>query len=182
MAVMEEIVRRDIMETLEQAVFSLKEADAFRVKELSNTVIHNASIFQDEDSLSVAVLLYALSKTMERGRIDLAGISQIIARAKSALQTFNIDEFRLANKMALRKISETDSRLKLFVNSVIEQAQLRKGSRICMHGVSVARTASILGISRWELMQYLGRTGFHEDMPETVNSASRLALAMKVFG
>lgn len=179
---MEEVVRQDILEVLKGGIEALREGDAFRVKELSNNVIHNASIFQDEDSLGIAVLMYALSKTMERGRLDLTEVGKLLSKAKSSLDSLNFDEHRLAVKLALKKISEADARLKLFVNNVIEQAQLKKGSRIAMHGISVSRAANILGISRWELMQYLGRTTFHDEAVETVNVQDRLALARKVFG
>lgn len=178
---MEEVVRQDILEVLGQSIAALKEGDSFKVKELSNNVIHNASIFQDEDSLGIAVLMYALSKVMERGRLDLAEVERLLERAKSALEAYNFENYRMAIKFAVRKISEADSRLKLFVSNVIEQAQLKKGSRIAMHGVSVSRTANMLGISRWELMQYLGRTTFHEETVETVSVQGRLALARKVF-
>ncbi len=178
---MEEVVRQDILELLGQGVEALGKGDAFRIKELSNCVIHNASIFQDEDSLGIAVLMYALSKVMERGRLDITGVRALLARAKSALDAHNAGDYRLAVKFALRKISEADSRLKLFVGNVIEQAQLKKGCKICMHGVSVSRTASMLGISRWDMMKYLGRTTFHDEMPETVKVADRLALARKVL-
>ncbi|MBI2142886.1 hypothetical protein HYU20_00905 [Candidatus Woesearchaeota archaeon] len=178
---MEEVVRQDIIGVLNQGIEALHKGDAFRVKELSNNVIHNASIFQDEDSLGIAVLMYALSKTMEKGRLDADEIARLLTKAKSALETFNFAEHRLAVKLALKKISEADARLKIFVSSVIDQAQLKKGCRICMHGVSVARTANILGISRWELMQYLGRTTFHDEVVEAVNVQDRLALARKVL-
>ncbi|MEK6853926.1 MAG: hypothetical protein AABX60_01205 [Nanoarchaeota archaeon] len=179
---MEEVVRQDILEVLGQGIAALNKGDSFRVKELSNNIIHNASIFQDEDSLDTAVLMYALSKTMERGRLDVGEVGKLLSKAESALETFNFDEHRIAVKLALRKISEADSRLKIFVSNVIDQAQLKKGCRICMHGVSVARTANILGISRWELMQYLGRTTFHDEVVETINVQGRLAFARKVFG
>lgn len=179
---MEEVVRQDILEVLKGGIEALREGDAFRVKELSNNVIHNASIFQDEDSLGIAVLMYALSKTMEKGRLDLTEVGKLLSKAKAALDSLNFDEHRLAVKLGLKKISEADARLKIFVSSVIDQAQLKKGCKICMHGVSVARTANILGISRWELMQYLGRTTFHDEVIETVNVQDRLALARKVFG
>ena len=179
---MEEVVRQDILEVLGQGIEALNRGDAFVVKELSNHVIHNASIFQDEDSLGTAVLMYALSKTMEKGRLDVGEVGKLLSKAKSELETFNFDEYRLAVKLALRKISQADSRLKVFVSSVIDQAQLKKGCKICMHGVSVARTANILGVSRWELMQYLGRTTFHDEIDETVNVLERLAYARKVLG
>lgn len=178
---MEEVVRQDILEVLEQGIAALRNTDSFRVKELSNHVIHNASIFQDDDSLGIAVLMYALSKVMERGRLDATEVANLLAKAKSSLETYGFDEYRLAVKLALRKISEADSRLKLFVSNVIEQAQLKKGCRICMHGISVARTANMLGLSRWELMQYLGRTTFHDEAPETVSAVDRLEFARRVF-
>ncbi|MBI2144879.1 hypothetical protein HYU18_00995 [Candidatus Woesearchaeota archaeon] len=179
---MEEVVRQDILEVLKQGVQAIRQDDSFRVKELSNHVIHNASIFQDEDSLGVAVLMYALSKVMERGRLDMEEVSRLLERASAALDTYNDEGYRIAVKFAIRRVSEADSRLKIFVNSVIDQAQLKKGSKIVMHGVSAARAANILGISRWELMQYLGHTTFHEENPETVSAVDRLALARKVFG
>ena len=179
---MEEVVRQDILEVLNQGIAAIHKGDSFRVKELSNNVIHNASIFQDEDSLDIAVLMYALSKTMERGRLDRGEIEKLLEKAKASLETFNFDQHRMAIKLALRKIAEADSRLKLFVSNVIDQAQIKKGCRICEHGVSVARSANILGISRWDLMQYLGRTTFHDEIVETVSVQDRLAYARKVFG
>lgn len=179
---MEEIVRQDIMEVLKQGVEAIKQGDSFRVKELSNGVIHNASIFQDEDSLGTAVLMYALSKVMERGRLDVTEIVRLLESAKAALDTHNFTNYGIAMRLAIRRISEADSRLRIFVSSVIDQAQLKKGCKLCMHGVSVARASKLLGISRWELMQYMGRTTFHEEAPETVRAMDRLALARKVFG
>ena len=181
MASMEDVVRQDILEVLAKGIEALREGDSFRIKELSNKVIHNASIFQDEDSIGIAVLMYSLSKVMERGKLEVDNMLQLLAKANSGLEALNLDEYRLSVKLALRKISEADSRLKLFVNSVIDQAQIKKACKICMHGVSVARTAKILGISPWELMQYLGRTGFNDEIVETVNVNERLGFAREVF-
>ncbi len=179
---MEEVVRQDIIEVLKQGVEAIKQGDSFRVKELSNNVIHNASIFQDEDSISVAVLMYALSKVMERGKLDASEIASLLERAKSSLEAHNPEGCRMAVRLAIRKVAEADSRLRIFVNSVIDQAQLKKGCKICQHGVSVARTANIIGISKWDLMQSLGKTMFHEESPETVRAIDRLSLTRKVFG
>ena len=66
---MNDNVKRDILRTLNRTVEILKEKDVTdltELKELSNTTVHNASIYQDEDSVSVAVLIYSLSKIFER--------------------------------------------------------------------------------------------------------------------
>jgi hypothetical protein len=178
---MEEVVRQDILEVVSQGILALKSDDSFRLKELSNHVIHNASIFQDEDSIGIAVLMYALSKVIERGGLDTRQILELLEKAKASLERQSPEEYRMAIKLAVRKVSEADSRLKLFVNNVIEQAQLKKGAKISMHGVSVARTANILGISRWELMQYLGHTTFSEDTSDQNGMMRRIALARRLF-
>jgi hypothetical protein len=178
---MEEVVRKDILEVLDKGLLALENQDSFRLKELSNQVIHNASIFQDEDSVGIAVLMYALSKIIERGTVDLNNIMQLLKKAKSSIQSYNTEDYRLAIKMAVKKVTEADSRIRMFVNNVIEQAELKKGGKIAMHGVSVARAANMLGISRWELMQYLGHTTFSDEMPEAVTLADRLSTARQVF-
>lgn len=178
---MEEVVRQDIIGVLGQGIDAIARGDAFQIKELSNSVIHNASIFQDEDSLGIAVLMYSLSKVMERGKLDMAETKSLLERARRALDAFKTEDYRLAIKLSLREISEIDSRLRLFVENVIEQAQLKKGCKICMHGISVSRASGILGISRWDLMRYLGRTTFHDEIIETVNITDRLNVARKVF-
>ncbi len=66
---MDEVVKKDILQVLSDVVDILKveeEKDVADLRELSNHVIHDASIFQDEDSVSVAILIYSLSKVIER--------------------------------------------------------------------------------------------------------------------
>ena len=178
---MEEVVRQDIMEVLGKSIPALRAGDGFKVKELSNNVVHNASVFQDEDSIAIAVLLYALSKIMERGKLDVEGVAKLLERAKTALEKFKFGDYKLAIQLALREVAKADSRLKIFVGTVIEQAQIKKGCKICMHGISVARTAQLLGLSRWDLMQYLGQTSFHEEMPESISTGQRLDVARRAF-
>ena len=55
-----------IIHTLKEAKRALKIRDAVKIKELSNQTIHSASIYQDPDNIAIAVVLYALSKLVER--------------------------------------------------------------------------------------------------------------------
>ena len=54
----------DILSILQETLTALKKGDYTALKEISNHTIHNASIFQDQDSLSIAVLIYAVHKIM----------------------------------------------------------------------------------------------------------------------
>lgn len=160
---MDEVVKKDILKVLSDAAAILEveeERDASDLRELSNHTIHNASIFQDEDSVSIATLIYSLSKVIERreGKISYSVLLKIIVDAKKNLEQNRIDEYREVIKKLFNFISTIDNKLKLYIEEVINQAQIKKGSKLYEHGISMARAAEILGISQWELMFYIGKT------------------------
>ena len=70
---MKELIRKDILKILQRLTDILEkkeEQDYIELKGLSNRTIHNSSIFQDEDSISIAVMVYAIAKMMDRGMSD----------------------------------------------------------------------------------------------------------------
>ncbi len=58
--------KEHVLNVLKKARLALKSDDYIEVKNLSNRVIHSASINQDPDSISLAVVIYSLSKIIER--------------------------------------------------------------------------------------------------------------------
>ena len=61
---MEEV--EHVISILKEIKQSLKEEDSVKLKELSNQTIHAASIQQHTDSITLAILIYTLSKLLER--------------------------------------------------------------------------------------------------------------------
>ena len=64
------------------------------------------------------------------------------------------------------------SHVKQYIDEFINQAEIKKGTKIYDHGVSLGQAANILGISQWELMNYVGKTRFGEpiyDRPDTID-------------
>jgi hypothetical protein len=61
---MEEVA--NVLEILEQAKKAIQKEDVIQIKDLSNQTVHTASIYQDPDNIAIAVVLYALSKILER--------------------------------------------------------------------------------------------------------------------
>ncbi|MAG15527.1 hypothetical protein CMO88_00540 [Candidatus Woesearchaeota archaeon] len=177
---MNETVRSNIIKLLNGSLDAIKKSDSFQLKELSNGNIHNASIFQDEDSLSISVAIYALSKVIERTQRKKAIVSHLQSALK-ALHSGNNAKYRAIIRSLLNAIKVEDYKLKRFVSNVIEQAQVKKGCAICEHGISIGRTANILGISQWELTRYLGKTHIAEQSSERVPTEQRLALARRIF-
>ena len=55
------LIKKDLVSVLNDLIQTLrerKETDIAEIKLLSNHIIHNASVFQDEDSISVAILIH----------------------------------------------------------------------------------------------------------------------------
>ena len=92
---MNEAVKQDILSLLDSVIGILaseEETDLVELEELSNKIIHSASIFQDEDSISIALLIYSLYKgnlallTTRLNFLESAGVLKIKAA--------DIDEFK----------------------------------------------------------------------------------------
>ena len=182
---MQDIIRKDILAVLSELVDILKvkeESDVVQIKELSNHVIHNASVFQDEDSISVAILIYSLSKIMERQKeLNYNKLITVLNSCISGLKNNQDEDFRKSIKNIFSFIRAVDEKLKLYIHEVINQAQIKKGCKLCEHGISVARASEVLGISQWELMHYIGKTTLIDRYSEPVNVAKRLKFARSLF-
>jgi hypothetical protein len=181
---MDDTVKKDIISTLAEVIELLKvkeEADILEIRNISNHTIHNATIFQDEDSISIAILIYALSKVIERsfGKVNYMKFLDLLNSARSHLDKGHVDGYRKSVKNVFTEISRIDKKAELYVEKVINQAQIKKGSKLHEHGVSIGRAADILGISQWELANYVGKTSLSD--LETINAVDRLKFVRGLF-
>lgn len=178
---MNKIVKKDIINIIDDGLILIEQKNFVDLKKISNHTIHNASIFQDRDSISIAVVMYAISKIMERtGSID----AEIVKRLKNAydLLTKNkTKEYQDHIKNVLGLISKIDVKLKQYIDEVIKQAEIKKGSKLYEHGISIAQASDLLGISQWELMSYIGKTSITEE-DRITDIKKRLELARNIFG
>ncbi len=182
---MDEVVKKDILEVLTDVIEILRieeEKDVAELRELSNHTIHNASVFQDEDSVSIAILIYSLSKVIERreGIVNYSVLMKMIREAKRNLNNGKNDSYRKSIKGLFRFISSLDTKLKLYIEQVINQAEIKKGSKLYAHGISLGRASEVLGITQWELMFYIGKTKL-TDVKGGVNVRERLNYARGLF-
>jgi len=176
-------IKQDILSVIDQALVRIRLRDFTALKELSNHTIHNASMFQDPDSVSIAVVMYALSKIADRSQDPsyLKKIAQAFQKCKQSLQKNNITAYRNCIKSIFKVISSYDIKFKIYVEEVIDKAQVKKGSKIYEHGISIAKTAEILGVGQWELMSYIGKTRIHDEFVGRVDVRKRIEFARGLF-
>ena len=179
-------IRQDALEAVERIIEILKtkeDKDILELKDLSDHTIHNASIFQDDCSVSLAVFVYALSKIMGKYPQDSPEYKEILnlfILEKKHLEDDDEKSFHDILKELFSIISKIDAKIDLYVQEVINNAQIKKGSKLCEHGVSCAKSAEVLGVSQWDLMNYLGKTKIVEYTPG-IDLKSRLKFARRLF-
>lgn len=183
---MKEIIKKDILRILERVIDILEkkeEKDYLELKNLSDHTIHNMSIFQDEDSISIAVMVYALAKLIDR-RIPEKTYDMLFSRlvsAKEKLIEYDTNEYRIIIKGIFQLLSQCDKKLQLYVENVISQAMMKKAGKVYKHGLSVGVVSELMGVSKWELLKYLGQTSIVEEQYDPRNIRKRLNYARKVF-
>ncbi len=181
---MNKIVRKDILAILSKISDILdveEERDIQQLMELSNHTIHNSSIFQDEDSISIAILVYSISKILARNKIGYSPFRDLVGRAHDKLEKKNIEAYRYYIKELFKLIKNTDSKFRIYIQEVINQSEIKKAGRVYAHGISIGRAAEILGISQWDLLIYIGQTTLPEVEEKIVNVTNRLNLTRGLF-
>lgn len=182
-------IKEDLINILKQTIETLKDSDTNLI-EISDHTIHDASIFQDQDSISIAVVVYAISKIIDRNQHNPIRGWQIIYKniiknledALNFIKRDKINNYRLVIKELIKKLGQADDQLKLYIDDVLEKARITKGSKLYEHGVSVGRAAELMGISQWELLSYIGKTKIIDKFPENVIQVeNRIKFAKKIF-
>jgi hypothetical protein len=187
---MEQTIRNDILSILGLAVKALKAGDVVEIELLSNRTIHNASIYQDQDSLAIAVVIYALSrvvKNVEHHEIaswDKAdnSIVQSLENSQLYLEKDQEKEYRQEIKNILKNIGSIDKKLEWYIEDVLQKSKIVKSAKLYEHGLSLGKAASLLGISQYELMSYVGKTQIIDSFPgEGISLKKRLGYAKELF-
>ncbi|MFH0831387.1 MAG: hypothetical protein V1886_00765 [archaeon] len=178
----------DILLKTKQAV---KDEDVVLMRELSDRTVHSASIYGDEDNIAIAVIVYSLSKIVERKKYheypDWPKFFQTCMNGLSiaiiALKKGDSRKFRSAIKEIRSRVGRISGNLRHYIQDVFRKAEITKASRVYEHGISMQKTSELLGISVFELAEYAGSTGISDvDLSITKNVKERLKTAEEVLG
>jgi len=148
-------------------------------------------VSQDPDNILVAVMVYSLGKIIERKKYQTypgwekfySEITNSINNSIKALKNNDDESLKLHLKNIRRCIDKLSGKLKIYIQDVFTKAKINKASKIYEHGISMEKTASLLGVTMFDLANYTGQTGI-SDVREskTMDVKSRIKLATGMFG
>jgi hypothetical protein len=183
--------KENILRILEEAKIALKEEDSFKLKELSDQTIHTASITQDSDNITTAVIIYSLSKLTERKKYqEFKGWNDfyrtIVSSIDNSINALKKNQDRkLQESLTLIRdaISKLSGNLKIYIQDVFRKAQINKASKIYEHGISMEQTAKLLGITLFDLASYAGQKPELSGAPwgQTLDVKQRIKIAEDMF-
>ncbi|MBU2562208.1 MAG: hypothetical protein KKF68_00930 [Nanoarchaeota archaeon] len=178
--------RENIQRILESAKEAIKKKDSLKLKELSNQTVHTASITHDPDNIAIAVIVYSLSKLIEREYYNHPELSKDIISSIDyslvALKKKDEIGFKRSLDLIRKAINKISGNMRKYIQDVFRKASINKASKIYEHGISMEKTASLLGITMFELASYAGQTEISDvQESKTMDVKSRIKLAVEMF-
>ena len=183
--------RENILRIFQATKEAVTKEDSAKIKNLSDQTTNSASLTHDPDNIAAAVIVYSLSKIIERQdykklsgwgkfyKIYLESIDKII----DALKREDEKGYREGIKEIRKGISQLSGKLKERIQEVFRDASINKASRIYEHGISMERTARLLGVTLYELANYAGEKEESEiQKTKTIDIKTRIKTAMEIFG
>lgn len=187
---MDDEARKNIIRILDEGYRAVQEDNALKLRELSDNTIHDASTKQDNYSISIAVIMFSLHKLFSRISFRtypnwnqlVEKILALLKAMKVSLEQDRMKSFDMAIREYFHLVDLVAGKLKFYIQEVIDTAKISKGSRLYEHGVSLSRTADLLGVTAYELMSYVGKTGIADvDAPLKNTVRKRLSFARGLF-
>ena len=182
--------RQHLIEVMSKSKEALEQQDASKLKELSDQTLHSASVYQHTDYVLVAVITYALSKILERKekmpitnwQNFVKGISSLFNLAINALQKNNQKLFVITLEKTKQYLQNSSEIMKPIIQEVLRKASINKASKIYEHGISLEKTTKILGVTPWELTEYIGEKEVsHTNLNKTIDIRERIKMTMEFF-
>ncbi|MBT4257812.1 hypothetical protein HOD88_01350 [archaeon] len=182
--------KEHILQLFKDAKEAIKKDDIITLRELSNKTVHTSSISQDPDNIAIAVIIYSISKILERKDYRMKPgwdkfYKNLLLEIDLLIDSLeNNDEKKVSKSLGnLRiKLGNVSGNLKKYIQEVFRQASINKASRIYEHGISLEKTAKLLGVSLWELSNYAGQTGIGDvKLGKTLGVKERIKLVEEMF-
>ncbi len=178
---MKDEVRSGLVSLYGKAIPAIEQRDVLKLRAINKEAIDTASLYQDEDSLAAAIIIYSSMKIIERDGFNVKPLKVLVYHLLRHLERDKDAAYRREIRKVFSLISRLDRNLKMFMEEVVKQARVKKGGSLHEHGLSIGQAASLLGVSQWELMSYVGKTSLSESYPGKISEGNRMETARRLF-
>jgi len=180
----------NILYILEKTKEFLDKNDAISLKELSDHTLHASSIEQDAGNIGLAVIVYSLGKLVEKqDTLRIANFKGFITNLEkdfdkgiSLIKQNKTKQFLDLLESMRQKIENVSGDLKNYIEDVIRRAEINKASKLYEHGLSQARTAKLLGVTQWELAEYVNiKPSFRPSLEKPTSVKNRIKITEDIL-
>lgn len=180
----------NVLRILEEAKKAILKNDWMKLKNLSNQTIHTATIYQDSLNIIIAVLVYSVSKILQRENYQ--NMSEWKLFYKELLRYWDLiiqscrennldDVLKYAGEIR-NYLNNMTTNLGEYIKDIFRKAEINKAFKLYEHGISSAQTAELLGISLWDLASYIGQSNIYEThVKNKITEKQRIKIAEDLF-
>lgn len=183
---MKEAIRKTVLKALQQTIVIFRvreEKDIDNLKILSDEVIEDVAVSKDLDVISLTVLIYSLYKIVkELSEKDYQNLLKELQFAQKNLQQNNLAKYNKNMKVLFELVKGSNVKVKEHLADVLHAARIKKSAILMNKGLSLGQAAGLMGLSNWDLQQYVGHTSFMEQQKSTLPTNKRLDVALQLFG
>ncbi|MCK5449614.1 hypothetical protein KAI32_02010 [Candidatus Pacearchaeota archaeon] len=181
----------NVLRILRETKKFMEEGNFHEIKDLSSQTIHSATISQDADNIIVAVLVYSLSKILEREHYrDMEGWSEFydamtknLDLAIQALEKNDVEKTRVYLGKIRNSLNKISGDLGQYIKDIFRKAEINKAFKLYEHGLSSEQTAKLLGVSLWDMASYIGQSHIGDSkIAISMPVAKRVKIAEDIFG
>ena len=188
---MKDSIRKEIIVSLKESIAAIKKNDLASLINQSNQILSNTPIYQDKSSISLAVIIYAISKILSKKEYEnykhwpifKSNLMKSLRSSQEFLERGDISSYYNRIKFIMEDLNAIEKDMGVFIEHVINSSKIKRASKIHLQGLSAGRTAEMLGISEWELLDYIGHSKEFTETPLNISKSvlDRLAYAKKIF-
>ncbi|MBI4983318.1 hypothetical protein HZC32_01625 [Candidatus Woesearchaeota archaeon] len=182
---MKAVITEDLLDVLSRVIAILEtkdNQDPEELKKLSDHAIEDIAAHKDLDLVSISVLIYSIYKILlQLSPEDYADLLTELKNAEKQLEQNNLGRYNFSIKKLYEIVKKSDSQIKVHLQDVMQAARIKKSATLLHKGLSIGQAAGLMGLSNWDLQQYVGKTVYTEPSKETYPESKRLALALTFF-
>lgn len=183
---MKEVVKKEILYDLAEAIKILEEReekDVEELKTLSEHAIDDVALHKDLDVVSITVLIYSIYKVVSSlGKEDYDDLLAELKLAKKYIKQGNLGRYNKSIKTLFTIVRRCKAAVREHLQDVMHAARIKKGASLLQRGLSIGQAAGLMGLSNWDLQQYAGKTTTLEQHHETISAKKRIIKSLNIFG